>query len=242
MSHIKIGFFNQSTVMSDTEVIKHVVAIQHQVRNEWANIWGFDADIIWQPKGSAPRSGMWHMVYFDNADQAGALGYHDITAEGLPLGKVFAKTTLDNKGLVSVTASHETLEMLGDPDVNLIAAANDASGATKLYAYEVCDAVEDDSLGYKSVNGVVVSDFVTPAWFESFRTPGSTAFSYKKNVTAPFQLAPGGYIGVLDPTTGWSQVTARADYSYSLRPHPGSRRDKRRTPRDQWMKSTGQPW
>lgn len=241
MSHIKIGVFNESTVLSDAEVKKHVVAIQHQIRNEWANIWGYDADLIFMPKNAPPRSGMWHAVYLDNADQAGALGYHDLTPEGLPLGKIFAKTTLDYKGLVSVTASHEILEMLGDPDVNLIAMGTDPGGNPKFYAYEVCDAVEADNFGYASVNGVMVSDFVTPAWFESFRTQGSTLFSYKKNVNAPFQLAPGGYIGVLDPNTGWSQITARSEYDYSLRPAPGSRRDKRRTHRDHWLKSH-KPW
>lgn len=240
MSHIKIGVFNESTVVPDDVVKKQVKAIQHQIRTDWASVWGFDADLIFQPKDAKPRSGMWHIVYLDNADQAGALGYHDLTPEGLPLGKVFAKTTLDSGGLVSVTASHEILEMLGDPDVNLIASNIDAGGNLRLYAYEVCDAVEADNLGYL-INGVMVSDFVTPAWFESFRTPGKTLFSFKKNVTAPFQLAPGGYIGTLDPYHGWTQLTARSEYHYSQRINPGSRRDKRRTHRDQWLKSKG-PW
>ena len=32
------------------------------------------------------------MLVLDTSDQAGALGYHDVTPQGLPLGKVFAKT------------------------------------------------------------------------------------------------------------------------------------------------------
>lgn len=240
MSHIKIGVFNESTVLSDADVIKMVSAIQHQIRYDWAPIWGVDADLIFMPKTAAPRSNMWHVVVFDNADQAGALGYHDLTPEGLPLGKVFAKTTLDYGGKVSVTFSHEVLEMLGDPDVNLIAMNPDPGGNIKFYAYEVCDAVEADNFGY-DINGVTVSDFVTPAWFESFRKIGSTKFSFKGHVNAPFQLAPGGYIGVFDPSSGWSQLTARSSYAYESRPGPGSRRDKRRTPRDQWMSSL-KPW
>lgn len=241
MAIIKIGVFNESTVISDAELIKWIRAVQHQIRHDWAPIWGYDADLIWQPKGSLPRSGMWHMVIFDDSDQAGALGYHDINPEGLPLGKVFAKTTLTYGGLPSVTFSHEVLEMLGDPDINLIAMGNDPNSGAKFYAYEVCDAVEADNLGYP-IYGITVSDFVTPAWFESFRAPNSTQFSFKKNVTAPFQLAAGGYIGVYDPTYGWTQITARHAYSYEQRPHPGSRRERRLIPRHQWMKTTASPF
>ncbi len=241
MSIIKIGVFNQSTVISDQELKKWIRAVQHQIRNDWAPIWGYDADLIWQPKDAPPRSGMWHIMVFDDADQAGVLGYHDMTPEGLPLGKVFAKTTLAYGGLPSVTLSHEVLEMLADPDVNLIAMGNDPNSGAKFYAYEVCDAVEADNLGYQ-IYGVTVSDFVTPAWFESFRSPNSTQFSFKKNVTAPFQLAAGGYIGVYDPTYGWTQITARHAYSYEQRPHPGSRRERRLIPRHQWMKTTASPF
>lgn len=241
MSHIKIGVFNESTVIPDAEVIQWIIAVQHQIRYDWASIWGYDADVIWQPKGSPPRAGMWHVVVLDDADQAGALGYHDITPEGLPLAKVFAKTTLTYNGKPSVTFSHEVLEMLADPDINLVAMGTDANSGAKFYAYEVCDAVEADNLGY-DINGVTVSDFVTPAWFESFRAPNSTQFSFKKNVTAPFQLAAGGYIGVYDPASGWTQVTARHAYNYELRPHPGSRRERRLVPRHQWMSSVADPF
>lgn len=242
MSHIKIGVFNESTVVSDAEVKKWITAVQHQVRNEWASTWGYDADIIWQPKGALPRSGMWHLVVLDDADQAGALGYHDITSENLPQGKCFAKTTLTYKGIPSVTFSHELLEMLGDPDVNLVAMGHDPNSGAKFYAYEVCDAVEGDEFAYPGVNGVMVSDFVTPAWFESFRTPGSTSFSYRKNVTAPFQLAPTGYIGIYDPMNGWTQATARHVYNYANRAVPGSRRERRLVPRHQWMKTIASPF
>ena len=52
--------------------------------------------------------GAWAMVFLDDADQPGALAYHDLTPDGWPLSKVFVKTTLENNDLVSVSASHET--------------------------------------------------------------------------------------------------------------------------------------
>ena len=54
----------------------------------------------------------------DNPDQAGALGYHEITSQGTPLGKVFAKLDLQSGASWTVTLSHELLEMLADPWIN----------------------------------------------------------------------------------------------------------------------------
>jgi hypothetical protein len=183
------------------------------------------------------------MAILDNADQAGALGYHDITPDGLPLGKVFAKTTVDEGGAVSVTASHELLEILGDPDINLIAEVDDGTGRpAKFYAYEVCDACEDDQFGYK-INGILVSDFVYPAYFESFRAANSTQFDFGKHITAPFTLLAGGYISVLDLANlseGWQQVTPNKNDRESQirsRARIGSRRERRTISRSRWIMS-----
>jgi hypothetical protein len=66
---------------------------------------------------------------------------HDTTPDGLPLGKVFAGTDKAFGTQWTVTASHELLEMLGDPAINLTALsmtpfeiAQNVVG--QLYAYE----------------------------------------------------------------------------------------------------------
>jgi len=56
------------------------------------------------------------MVFLDNADQPGGAAYHDLTPDGMPLAKVFVKTTVGTR-LVSVSASHELVEMLVDPAI-----------------------------------------------------------------------------------------------------------------------------
>src|ERR1043165_1231956 len=78
---------------------------------------------------------------------------------GLPLGKVFVRTTLSSKNLVSVTASHELAEMLADPAIDLAAEAPDGT----FYAYEVADPVEDETF---QVAGIPLSNFAYPSWFE----------------------------------------------------------------------------
>jgi hypothetical protein len=233
---IQIAVINQSSAVSDTEVKAAVAALQIQVSRDFAPVWGVDATLTFIDKGKPPPDGSWWLVIFDNSDQAGALGYHDITNQGLPIGKVFAGTDIKYGSKWTVTASHELLEMLGDPDINLTVFIEHGRGGS-LYAYENCDAVEDDSLGY-DINGVTVSDFVFPSWFETFRTSGP--FDFQNKVTSPLQLLPGGYIGIFDIRrgSGWTQITADSTASrYEARARVGSRRERRRTPRSEWLKS-----
>ncbi len=247
MANIKFSVINGSTVLPDSQVERAVGALQTQVRRDYAPVWGTDADLIFVPTGQNPEPGSWWLTVLDNSDQAGALGYHDVTSEGLPLGKVFAKTDMIYGLQWTVTASHELLEMLGDPDINLTAFVQpDPDAATGLlYAYEVCDACENDQFGY-DIDGSLVSDFVYPAWFESFRQPGSTPFDYQKKISKPFELLPGGYIGVFDVTAGngWQQIiapekpgTRGRPVGSEVRPHIGSRRERRRILRSHWVRS-----
>src|SRR5438093_5436244 len=90
MANIKVSIINASTALKDDQVKAVVPALQTQVHRDFAAAWGVDADLIFIPKGSKPPSGSWWLTILDNSDQAGALGYHDVTKEGLPLGKVFA--------------------------------------------------------------------------------------------------------------------------------------------------------
>jgi hypothetical protein len=238
MSTIKISIINESTIVSDDEVIAAIADLQTQVSGDFAAAWGIDADLTFVPSGSQPPSGSWWLSILDNSDQAGALGYHDVTNEGLPLGKVFAATDKQFGTQWTVTASHELLEMLGDPDINLTALvqSNDTTG--RLYAYEVADACEADNYGY-TIGNTLVSDFVFPAWFESFAA-ADAKLDQQGQIQKPFEILPGGYISVFDITSsnGWQQVTGQqARANYSSRAYVGSRRERRRTPRHAWLKS-----
>jgi hypothetical protein len=242
MANIQISIINASTVLRDADVQAVVPALQTQVRRDFAPVWGTDADLTFVPTGAQPPAGTWWLSVLDNSDQAGALGYHDLTPDGLPLGKIFAGSDIQLGYKWTVTASHELLEMLGDPDIDLTVFQQKDNTSGILYAYEVCDACEADNFGY-DINGVTVSDFVYPAWFETFRQPGSTQFDYQKLINQPFQLLAGGYIAVFNVTagTGWSQITAEGvPYRFDMRPRLGSRRERRRTPRHHWLRSERQ--
>jgi len=239
MANIQISIINASSVLQDAAVQAVVPALQKQVSRDFAPAWGYGADLTFVSRNAQPAASSWWLVILDNSDQAGALGYHDVTPEGLPLGKVFAASDMQFGTNWTVTASHELLEMLGDPDINLTVFIQPDATSGTLYAYEICDACEADNFGY-AIDGVTVSDFVYPAWFESFRAQGSTQFDQQKKIQQPFELLPGGYIGAFDVTsgTGWHQISAQgAPLRYAMRPRLGSRRERRRTPRTQWIKS-----
>lgn len=242
LSRVQVGVINESSLLSDEEVRATVAALQRQVTEHFAPVWGVDALVSFIPAGSAPPKGSWWLVVLDNCDQAGALGYHDLTNEGLPLGKVFAASDIQYNRHWTVSASHELLEMLADPWLNLAATVEPGrdGGVMTLYAYEVADPCESDNFGYR-VDGMLVSDFVFPAWFEGFWKEARTQFDYVKQIKRPLELLPGGYIGVYDVASGagWRQLTAEAGpMCYASRPPVGSRRERRRTPRGCWVRST----
>ncbi len=211
MANIKLAVWNRSTVLTDSQVSAAVPSLQAQVHRDFAPAWGIDADLAFVDSNSTPGAGLWWLVILDDAEQAGYLGYHDVTAENLPQGKVFANTDIQNGLQWTGTASHELLEMLADPEINLAAFSPvmEQGNPTTFYAYEVCDACEDDRYGY-NINGTAVSDFVIPSYFEPSRAPGSTQFDYTNNIQSPFQLLPGGYSIVFDVASGngWQQVWA----------------------------------
>src|SRR3989441_4142579 len=174
-----IAFFNKATTPVGVDFGSLIAAMQVFVDRHIAPVWGTPARLV-RSKGFV--KGAWAMVFLDDADAPGALAYHDLTPEGLPLSKVFVRTTVNAGQLVSVSASHELVEMLVDPAINMMTTGPDPK---TVYAYESADPVEE--LTFK-VNGIDMSDFVYPAYFEVFRKPNSVQFDHQKTVTRPFQI------------------------------------------------------
>src|SRR5436853_1181358 len=195
-----IACFNKAKTALGVDFGKLIEAMQMFVNQYVAPVWGTPAKLI---KSRGFVKGAWAMVFLDNADQPGALAYHDLTPDGLPQAKVFVKTTLQNGDLVSVSASHELVEMLVDPAINLMSAGPDPA---IIYAYESADPVE--ALTFP-VNGIPMSDFVYPAYFEVFRKAGSVKFDQLDKVTQPFQILSGGY-QIIFKAGQWSQVFGSA--------------------------------
>ena len=226
-----------SKVVSAADARRVTRALQRQVRDHFGPVHGIQADVELVPRGREDPAA-WQIAIVDDGASGDDDGWHEVTAHGLPLGKVYARRVIAETGGWSSSASHELLEMLADPDMNLTVVAWDKHGS-HLYAYEVCDPVQDDRCGY-DIGGVLVSDFVYPAWFESFHKPGTVRFDHRGACERPLQVLAGGYAQVThaDWVRGWRDVgPSRGRKGKPL----GSRRGRRRTARSQWRPSQLKP-
>lgn len=222
-----IAISNASTCLTDAQVEAVIPSMQKQVSNDFKAYWELDCTLEFVPSSQGVAAGWWQIALVDNPDQAGALGYHEMSNTGMPLGKVFAKLDIESGASWTATLSHELLEMLADPWINWCAVGSDS----KIYALEVCDAVEADTLAYE-IDGVLVSDFVTPAWFEP---TSADRVDFKQRLSKQLELARGGYISIFDPLSGWTQITANGEGGPRI--VPGSRRQRRKLIRPSWRRS-----
>ena len=222
---IKIAISNVSTVLDDATIQAAMRAIQAQDDQDLAPAWQLGpCQLYFLPKNSdgspaTPPAGDWQMVIADNSDQAGALGYHETTANGDPIGFVFAKDSIRDGVSWCVDWSHEHCEMRMDPDIQTVE-EQDTDTAIIFRAKEVCDPCEDDQFGYNKAGSdgtpmklpddttILVSDFVLPPYWNP-NAPAGTKFDFCGKITAPLQILEGGYIGELVAEGAeWIQATA----------------------------------
>jgi hypothetical protein len=180
---VRIACINRASVNLGLSFDKLTATLQKCYDRHFVPVWGYPVT-LYNTRKAKPTD--WRFYYYDDADEAGALGYH-LTEDGQPLSRVFVKTTLAVNQLVSVTACHELFEMVIDPIANLWAEAADGVE----YAYEMCDAVEEDTF---LVDGVEMSNFLYPTWFEPFRHPPGTKYDHLGLLKRPFAMTKGGYV------------------------------------------------
>lgn len=203
--HPTIIVTNHSTVHTDAEVQGWLPAFQYAVSYQFAPSWGSSCRLLY---GTVVPARAWQIVVLDDSDMAGALGYHDETADGYPLGKVFAKTDQQYGYNPTVTFTHELFEMLADPDLSRAYQTTN----TTFHALEVGDPVEADNFAYENTAhpGVKISDFILPSWFgQGFEKVGS--YDHCKFVTQPLQVLHGGYVSIFVSGQGWTTRNAQGE-------------------------------
>jgi hypothetical protein len=194
---------NRSSV-ADAAVRRVVQAVQRQIERDFVPAWGLVASLHFEKK--KPHHTMLIEVR-DEPDLDNTVGYHFQQDSGLPAAYVFAREALAADGSIAPTLSHEALEMLADPAVNLAAERPGRGGRPhRFYAYEVCDPVQADL--YK-VDGEWMSDFVYPEWFETIWKRNGHRFDHLRKVHEPFEINDGGYCDVKD-RDGWREVAVGA--------------------------------
>jgi len=203
----RVAVVNESTIVPAAESYHFTKALQLQVRRDFAPVWGIDATIVATASADVAAYN-WVLGIFDDSDQADALGYHDLTPQGKPVMKIFAKDSAAAGVSISSVASHELLETLADAFIESLNLQDNGDGTGVLYAQEVCDPVEADAY---DIYGAEMSNFVTPWWFGDPLPPG-LSYDFLKKLTAPFTMTPGGYFSTRDITgkglQPWTQTFA----------------------------------
>jgi hypothetical protein len=145
------------------------------------------------------------LYLWDDVDVEDALGYHDQNNRGIPFGIVFTELSRSLGENWTVTLSHEALEIIGDPEVNLLAKGPHPSerGRDVFHWFEMCDAVQAETY---EIDGIEVSNFILPLYFTGGDEIGGRndflGRSHDGKTLLSFGINPGGYVGFYDPEKG----------------------------------------
>jgi hypothetical protein len=187
---------------SDADVQKWAMACKKQADLHVSQFWTYTVDVDFVAKGQVIPEADFYCGILNNSDQAGVLGWHDYVSDK-PVIKIFTAEARKYNIPPSSVVSHEFCEVIGDEDVSTMVRGFDEQGQPCLYFRENCDPVEDDQFGY-NVDGVAVSDFITPQWFVK---DGFQPLDYMKKCTKPYQILQGGYMLIsYDNGATWKEI------------------------------------
>jgi hypothetical protein len=197
----------------DADLHVAIRAINRQIAEDFEPYWSLGAKLRLEGRSEKVPSkldmldlrGDAIIYLWDKVDVDGALGYHDASARGIPYGFVFTDLAKKLGEPWSVTLSHEALELIADPEVNLLVMGPhpDNPRKTVFHWYEMSDAVQNETY---EIDHVKVSNFVLPLYFTGSDEPGgrNDFLGTIRNGKAlnSFGVNPGGYVGFFDPETG----------------------------------------
>jgi hypothetical protein len=209
MSVIQVGLVDTTNSISADLMQSATAALNVQVTRDLPQFWNVKATVRLLPHAGKVPSGVWP-VQLVKSLPPGEGGFH-MDKHNQPYAKVIASPHDDSW---TIDASHEIIEMLIDPSGNRMQSSKaikivgdkvqDGTGQFN-YLVEACDPCEANGYGY-AIQGIVVSDFITPHFYDPIKTPG-TRYSFTGALTAPRQLLPGGYISYIDEEADeWMQI------------------------------------
>jgi hypothetical protein len=201
--------------ISTPSLLLATAAVQKQVTRDFSPLWGIHATVDAFADLRTVPNDYFHVVVFGDpgelADNLQGL-VDDPTAARLlerfdreqisgihmnaPTRQPFALVSA--KDAWTVVLSHEVLEMIADPSGNNLIAGPLKTDPTQRVRYliEICDPCQ---LYWYPVNGIPVSDFYTPRYFDPVRIDG-IRYSFTGSIREPRDILPGGYLTYIDPT------------------------------------------
>jgi|SRR5579871_4439835 hypothetical protein len=217
MNSSNVALINQTNdgAVSPAMLERYAAALQQQVDNHLAPAWNVRADISVLDAGAVVPEGTFPLNIVNAL--AGQAGVHT-NDQGQPSAEAV------NGDQLSITLSHELLEMLVDPSGTRVTQAADldpySAGQQVNYLVEVCDPCV---LYSYDIDGVPVSDFVLPSFYDPDAT-GQVDFA--GFLAQPLTVPLGCYISWLDPTDNrWHELQPNGTFLVGAQ--PGLSRDDR---------------
>jgi hypothetical protein len=200
----QLALVSESSQVKTSELLRVAAALQKQASRDLAPIWDVSATVdAFETLEDVPL-GYWPMIIMDDIGFDGAAGIH-LDKDNQPFSLITSSSDLDTW---SLTASHEELEMLVDPFGNRLVAGDSpkADQDRVEFLVEVADPSEDAEFAY-TVNGILVSDFYTPRFFDPIVCSG-VRYSFTGAITEPRQVLRGGYLSWHDPVSDdwWQEI------------------------------------
>ncbi|MCF8209385.1 MAG: hypothetical protein K9K38_08295 [Rhodoferax sp.] len=224
-----ISLLNRSKTVTDARAQEVVRAINRQLKEDFEPYWSFGGSLRLEGssgkrtrmKSQADMRGDAVMYLVDGSSAATATGWHHANYRDIPFGIVFLDLCTQIEEDWSITLSHETLELVGDPQCNLLVQGNHPFDRRRrvFHLFEMCDAVQAENY---CIDGVAVSNFVLPSYFSLGEQEGKRndflGTRHNGKTLASFGMNPGAYINIFDPKTSkWSQPEFEDDAAARLR-------------------------
>ena len=209
-----IALVSLTNDISMRDMLRAGAAVQKQLTRDFTPIWGLRATLdTFDDLASVPSDYHPIVVFSDPRELLGQLesmigpeytarlvdDFERDRLTGLHLNAFTRQpfALVEASDAWSVTISHEVLEMIADPFGNrLIAAPHPVDRRERVkYLLEVCDPCQ--AVWYP-VNGVPVSDFYTPRFFDPVGMQGAR-YSYTGEIQEPLEILDGGYLTWIDP-------------------------------------------
>lgn len=200
----QVALISESRRVSQADLLKVSAALQKQAIRDLGPIWQISATVDAFEKLEDVPPGYWPIIIMDDIGFDGAAGIH-LDRNGQPFALV---TASDDRDVWSLTCSHELLEMLVDPFGNRVVPGDspDSTQGRVDFLVEVSDPSEAAEFGY-TCNGILVSDFYTPQFFDPVGASG-VRYSFTGAIKTPRDVLKGGYLSWFEPESGhWFQET-----------------------------------
>lgn len=232
MSLSQLVLVSQTPRLQRSELDRVAHALQRQLTEDLPQAWGLTASIQAvdnvrdTPVGAAPI-----IIREQNGDfTADLFGFHKVlqndptrTDDDQPFALVRYQP-----GVWSFDASHEVLEMAIDPEGNSMQRGLSLEGDREVdYLVEVCDPCGRSSSAYYFIDGVMVCDFVTRAYFDPAPAPGRY-YTAQDRLKRPRTLQAGGYVAYSEMATSgrlgegdWYMSIAGGPSRHPI-PHPNA--------------------